>query len=265
MALAGVQNDEIVFAMCFKASGNVDDAKDKLQQLIYKTTGFISSVNRKADKLLDSLDFKWRIREDKVWLFASANPAGKYAIIIPRWNNILQHFLANDQNPQEVSASIKFAASPSDLINIPQSILCFEPLLEGFDIDLKAKLWSGFFKILQERWYETRSLRKLMPLAMFTSAKIDLEVEPVDFIPQRFMQQSRRKIRIPKGNIVEQIPQSKVEEFLDKLPLLESVDMTFKKFFDASEFKFFAKVYGKSLAGEVKVPGVSSLSPISSN
>jgi len=98
-----------------------------------------------------------------------------------------------------------------------------------------------------------------------TSGKIDLEIEPVDFIPQRFMQQSRRKIKIPKGNIVEQIPKDKVEELLDKLPLIESVDVTMKKFFDASEFKFFAKVYGKSLAGEIKLPGVSSLSPIGSN
>ena len=117
--------------------------------MIYKTTGFISSVNRKADKLLDSLDFKWRIREDKVWLFASANPASEFTSIIPAFNNILQHYLANDQNPQEASASIKFAASPADLINIPSSILCFEPLLEAFDIDVKAKIWSGFFKVFQ--------------------------------------------------------------------------------------------------------------------
>lgn len=149
MAMAGVDNDPIVLAMCFKACGDAEDAKDKLQQLLYKTTGFVSSVNRKADKFLDSLDFKWRIREDKVWLFASANPASEFASIIPAFNSILEHYLDNVSNPQEASTSIKFAASPSDLINIPSSILCFEPLLEAFDIDIKANIWSGFFKVFQ--------------------------------------------------------------------------------------------------------------------
>ena len=72
---AGLENPDTFFAFVFKTDKNVEDAKDKLSQILFKATGFITAVNRKADKILtNSVEFKIRTGEDKVYLFVIINP-----------------------------------------------------------------------------------------------------------------------------------------------------------------------------------------------
>lgn len=179
--------------------------------------------------------------------------------------NVLDHYIAGDPNPQEASAEIKFQATTGDLTSVPDAVFAFEPLLEAFDIEIKAKVFADIIKAARKRLTGYRG-RNFLPLTLVGSANIDLEVEPFDLIPERYLRLVREKLgrKVPTGNITAKLPQEQIEATLDKLPLLESINNTFNKCVDASEFKMYASVYGKNLSVEIKAPGIGSLSPIKS-
>jgi hypothetical protein len=93
---SGYKNPDMLLVISLKlAEGqDLEDAKDKLNYLIFKTTGFLSAVNRKADRILsNSVDIKIRTHENRLFLFIRVDPQDRLTTKIAEDAKILAQYL----------------------------------------------------------------------------------------------------------------------------------------------------------------------------
>jgi hypothetical protein len=265
---SGYTDPDVLLVVSLKlAEGqDLETAKDKLNYLIFKTTGFLSAINRKADRVLsNSVDIKIRTHEDRLFLFIKVDPKDKITTSIAEHAKVLMQYLEIATEKQ--SANVKFVseATVNDVLECGDQLIA-EPLLEAFEINFNGKLWKRYRDLLFKNM--PRKLRRsiLPPALLCSDLKLRTSLETLDIWPEKLLrilrQRFERVFKIPKGKNLRTQNWSKVDQLLERFPLLESYNTICGKFFDASEVKVFAKAYGMSGRATVSAKDLSKLSPL---
>jgi hypothetical protein len=146
----GSLNDKPVWAAIkLKTTVDPEDAKDRITQQMFKLTGFLSSVNRKADRILEEvLEIKYRNMDDSVIVFFILNTDCKYAVrFLPIIKNLYDAWLAASPEPTNVEFNAAFEYGPDDIAEFP-NLLLIEPLIEALQISLNIAVGKRVFKNL---------------------------------------------------------------------------------------------------------------------
>ena len=156
MKIGGASENEYAFVIEFTPSGDQEDAKDKLQQLIFKATGFLSSVNREADKMLSyAIEFKYRIRNEKVYLFAIIDQKSQHLNKVAQFYQYITDVVALGKTQvapesQDVNFEVKLENTAEEISQMEDRLI-FEPFTEAFEIKVTGKIFrlyhAAFFAL----------------------------------------------------------------------------------------------------------------------
>jgi len=176
-----------------------ENARDRISSLITKMIAFITSQNRRADRIFGKLDFKYRINDGHVDVFVVVDQDSRWLNEFDRAVWVVLSVFFNPKVKQELSASLCFNKGLQDIREAGERPP-LEPLFEGINFKVNVEMWSALQDvILRIMELEIRRPEPIMLAPLLAGGSFDLSFGCINDIPEEIRAQMRMMSPFPNA------------------------------------------------------------------
>jgi len=172
-----------------------ENARDRLSSLITKVIAFITSQNRRADRVFGKLDFKYRINDGHVDVFVIVDQDSKYLSEFDQHVWLAFSGFFNPKVKQELSMSLCFAKDLNDIRDAGQRPP-LEPLFEGINFKVNVEMWSALQDVVL-RIMEASRPNPMLFAPLLSGGSFDLSFGSINDVPEEIRTQMRMMSPFP--------------------------------------------------------------------